>query len=423
MRRFNPARIPRGPQLGELIERVTEAVAAVEQRKRKRRARDQQFFDEALVALVSDLAHLALYMPSGQLLVDLSHRKLAKAARPAPFMTEKFADLVRLLAAAELVDMELGYRGEFGSQKTALRPSPRLRRMIEAAEVSWEDFGERLDLLKPPLVLRGKKRPVVMSGGRVVMRAPPLALPATTEVDGLRARMNQINAWISGASLEWDGDPAEDGVDLSNRHLQRIFNDGRFDAGGRLYGGFWQPLSAADRLAHLRIAGQPVASVDFCQSGVRQAYALVGRTPPQGDLYRVPGLETYRVEVKQIINALLAQSKPATRFPQGTRGRMPRSWRFEKVRDAIQRAHAPIRELFGTGVGLRFMYQESEVLIRVLLTLMDHGVVALPIHDCVLIPTSAADFAVGVMEQCYLEGVGVPGVVEVELPPREVLRI
>lgn len=68
------------------------------------------------------------------------------------------------------------------------------------------------------------------------------------------------------------------------------------------------------------------------------------------------------------------------------------------------------------------MYQESEILVRVLLTLIDREVAALPIHDCILVPRSAAPLTKEVMEQTFLEVVGVPGVVEIEgLPPEESL--
>src|SRR5690606_28526722 len=144
----------------------------------------------------------------------------------------------------------------------------------------------------------------------------------------------------------------------------------------------------------------------FSQSAVRQAYAQVGHPVPDGDLYEVPGLQGYRVETKQILNALLARETPATRFPKYTRGRLPRSWKFSRVLEHIKQGHPPLVPLFGAGLGLRFMYQESEVMVRVLLTLIDRGVVALPVHDCILVPRSAAYLTKEVMEQAFSDVVG-----------------
>ncbi|WP_139350767.1 hypothetical protein [Rhodanobacter sp. C01] len=146
------------------------------------------------------------------------------------------------------------------------------------------------------------------------------------------------------------------------------------------------------------------------------AYAEVGAELPKGDLYAVWGLELYRGETKQIINALLCSDSLHTRFPQNTRGAMPKSWKFERPYSLIARYHAPLVPLFGSASGLRFMHDESEILIRVLLRLKAMGIRALPIHDCVLIANNEreVDAAKTVMEQAFEEVTGVPGIVEVE---------
>lgn len=394
----------------------------VEERKRRRRAADQAIFDATLEALVCDLAHLELYRPGHSLRVEMSHRTLSPAKRPAPFMTESFPAVVRLMERGGFVSLSVGYRSDFGARQSTIRATEMFRELMDTSEVSWEDFGRDPDLLGPSIELRGEKRPKRIGQG-VHLVAPSLALPDSEEVRRLSAEMTRINAWIGGAPLGWEGDCVAEGLDLSDRYLKRIFNNGRFDEGGRLYGGFWQRVSAGGRLAHLLIDGERVASVDFSQSAVRQAYARVGHPVPEGDLYDLPGLAGYRTETKQILNALLARDAPASRFPKHTRGRMPKTWKFSRVLEHIKRAHPPLVPLFGTGLGLRFMHQESEVVVRVLLTLIDRGVVALPVHDCILVPQSAASLTKEVMEQTFLEVVGVPGAVEIEgLPPGESLE-
>jgi hypothetical protein len=147
---------------------------------------------------------------------------------------------------------------------------------------------------------------------------------------------------------------------------------------------------------------------------LRMAYAQVGAEPPPGDLYAISGLRSYRDETKWIINALLSSDEVHTRFPRQTRGRMPKSWKFERVYSAIARHHEPITPLFGSSSGLRFMYQESEILIRTLLRLKSMGIIALPIHDCVLVARRNGEMAKAVMEESFQEVIGVSGVVEME---------
>jgi hypothetical protein len=76
-------------------------------------------------------------------------------------------------------------------------------------------------------------------------------------------------------------------------------------------------------------------------------------------------------------------------FPPGT-----------KPRDAIRASkekHAPIDHLFERGHGLRFMRTESDLIVAVTLVLFKRGVVALPIHDAVAVPSRCAKVAQSVM--------------------------
>lgn len=308
-RKFDPSRFPLSDELWELVRQVSGALTQVEARKRKRRARDQGIFDQSVTALVSDLAHLCLYRPGCWIAVDLSNRVLSPRRRPAPYMTENFRAVVRLMETAGLVELQLGFRNAFQGRKTTIRPTPKLEGLVGELQVSWEDFGRRPDLLGPSVELRGPKYPTLQNG-KHIMKAKVLSLPDTAEVSAMRAEMDRINGWIAQADLSWGGDPVAARVDLSQRHLRRIFNDGRFDCGGRLYGGFWQSCKRADRLHDLWISGEPVAELDYCQSAVRQAYAQVGAEPPPGDLYMISGLGLYRAEVKAVLNALLSSGNP-----------------------------------------------------------------------------------------------------------------
>src|SRR5208282_6029191 len=81
------------------------------------------------------------------------------------------------------------------------------------------------------------------------------------------------------------------------------------DRGGRLFGdGFWLTL-ASGRRAYIRIDGEVVADLDFSSMFARLAYAHLGIEAPSGDLYAIPGLESYRSGVKLAFNILLFDGK------------------------------------------------------------------------------------------------------------------
>jgi hypothetical protein len=63
--------------------------------------------------------------------------------------------------------------------------------------------------------------------------------------------------------------------------------------------------------------------------------------------------------------------------------------------------HAPITDLFGTGLGFQLMRIESDMLIGVIKHLASVGVTALPLHDAVLVAESKADVAADEMQAAF----------------------
>ena len=80
---------------------------------------------------------------------------------------------------------------------------------------------------------------------------------------------------------------------------ERKFTLGRFDRGGRFFGGFWINLPKVVRLQGLRIDDEEVAGLEYPALNPRLAYYLAEANPPPGDAYTLPGLEQSRDGVKR----------------------------------------------------------------------------------------------------------------------------
>ena len=127
--------------------------------------------------------------------------------------------------------------------------------------------------------------------------------------------MLRINEAIAGLDVECC-DPE---VDLSQRLLRRVFNNGSFEDGGRLYGGFWQLMKKDDRADGLEIDGHPFVELDYGQMSVSLLYGLAGKTPPSGDLYDLSahGVPTdCRPGIKKVLNAMVWAATPLVRMPK-----------------------------------------------------------------------------------------------------------
>lgn len=226
----------------------------------------------------------------------------------------------------------------------------------------------------------------------------------------LRSDVADINAHLDLADITVT--PSGPKVDLSDRQLRRIFTQGSFKSGGRLFGGFWQPMSKDERKS-LRIEGEPVVEVDYGQIMPRIFYALLGVDPDMEDLYAIPGFEQHRDGIKKVVCSMMFSPHRLERFPRGVRRFFPKSVKIEDVVSAIEAAHPAIRDAFCSGIGHRCQFMESEIMMSVLDDLASERVTALPIHDAVLVPASAADTAQQVMLDVFKTKTGFEGVVEV----------
>jgi len=412
--RLNPSRLPSSDRARTLVTEVRNQLLGYEAkfctRKRARRKADQQRFDRIVTAIVCDLVHGALTSPSAWRHVPLSKRKPALKAAGAEFMTEARIDIIRWMSAPEMDWLELRkaaqVRNPFGGQQSTIRASARLRRYMEDREIGLEDLGRDPELLGDPVILRSPKLK-----GKTKTLPVPEGEPAAT----FRSELLRLNDWLARADIVCDGhDEHGRPRDTGDRWLRRIFNNGRLDEGGRLYGGFWQSMGKDARIEDLFIGEEPVVSLDFGQCAINIAYAQQGARPPAGDLYAVPGLERHREGVKALLNALLHSPKALGRFPRGTRQWFPKRFKVEDVVERVISHHSAIRPLLHSGFGMRGFFIESQILMRCLLDLMERGIVALPIHDCLVVPLPAANIAREVMQASFREIAGALNDVEVD---------
>jgi len=237
----------------------------------------------------------------------------------------------------------------------------------------------------------------------------------TTETRVRRSEVERINDWLRTIPLHCP----IDGVDVADRDVQRIFNNGRFDHGGRLFGGFWQSLPKRDR-ASLRICREPVATLDYGQAFARMLYAREGVTPPTGDLYALPVYgSSARTGVKRIFSSLVFGKEDLKRFPKKEpdgpqlRTYFPKGTTFSQVVREMQRHHVAIGHYLPSKIGHELFFQESEILLTVLERCQSASLSALPLHDAILVPTSRALTARLIMERVFREKTGGEAVVTV----------
>ncbi len=409
---FDGWRVPITNVSTRLISEVIANVQAYEQcnspRQRKRREKDQATFETTIGAVILDLVHVVLTLDERPLAISRSNRDVDRKNRYKPKAVNKvLRPVLDLLTSSGWIEQRLGYRKKVGrNQRTTVRPSSRLVDLISDLDVTLYDLGVSPE--KEVLTLRADKEWQEDTGKYV-------SYPETEETHRLRQQVQAINEVIAGATILFDDEVVDPDriIDVSDRMVKRCFNRRSFQSGGRLCGGFWQGLNTRARLEGITINGEPVAYLDYGQIGPRILYGLAKAELPERDLYDIPGIdkELYRPGIKKVMSTLMFDRGLRRSKPKGTSKILPPSLNISEIVQRIKQAHPGIAHLFCIEIGHTVQFIESEVLIRVLLTLRADNIVALPVHDALVVPCSAKERTTTVMRDVFKDMVGVDGAI------------
>src|SRR5665213_280790 len=364
-------------------------------RTRERKVTDRAKFHLAIECLLSNLIVAYARSPKTLLNVPLSNNMLRGSPRYRPVVYGKhFRDLITLMVNLHLIEIVTkghNVREWCRREITTIRPTATLLKAFPLIATVMHNAFTRIDL---PEVIVLKN-----SDGQF------LDYSDSNDTRRWRDELRKINDYLRRASISIIGSPEmlldENGFTIRPdvRALRRIWNNGKWTQGGRLYDGFWQTMKREQRPHMIRIDGRPIANVDFSQFNLRLAYALAKIRPPRGDLYDVTGDDVsgrdwmqLREGRKKLTSAMFNRSatlkgwpgetaqerkKLAACFAKGTTARIATS--------EIRAKHSAIADYFENSRGLGFMRIESDILVATLLSLMKRGITALPNHDAVLV--------------------------------------
>lgn len=230
----------------------------------------------------------------------------------------------------------------------------------------------------------------------------------------MRHRLASINEAIADLDIALDApDVVVDGPVLrcgdhvlypARNQLHRVFN-GSWDRGGRFYGGWWQNVKSRCR-PHLRMNGNDTIEIDYPSHHPRLIYRMEGKILDV-DAYDLNGWDRSlcKVAFNVLLNAgtrqaaigAIANAITAQYGPQDARTRAVR------LMEAMKRRHTAIARHFHTGIGLRLQNLDSRIAERVVLKLLNKGIVALPIHDSFVVPANDHDALAQAMDEALKE--------------------
>ena len=444
---FDQWKVVTSPAGRALLDRVTKIVLEHEAPTHQRQEREQDAANyrkliHAVVAnlIYQDLIHRDTTLPYRMGLRVSRNEKALRSKDTfrynASFMSKRLTRLLDTLAATDLIVQDVPFKqtsvrsitkqGKILCNETVIYPSGRFIAFLHECKVcdSWADVGRYESA-------EDREEIVVQTSLAIHEEDAASRLHYEDTASHIQYRkwtrkFNEFLESVQMACCEPLKPSTTTGIrlDLRNRHMKRIFNRGRLDSLGRYYGStWWLPLSKQERFERIRLAGEPVAELDFSSMLVRLAYGLVGAVPPAGDQYTLEGFERSRDAWKIVFCARLFQRQgnkqkdKRKRLPQDAlplfhpdelRGKEP-----QDIWDALSLKHPALKPLFGTDVGHSLFFKESQIISEVMAQMVKHSIPFLPVHDAVYVPVSQSEKGKRIMEGLFKGMVGIEGLVRV----------
>lgn len=298
--------------------------------------------------------------------------------------------------------MHKGFYDEGEGRRTRIRASEKLVALFTRHHFNLESIAphdKELVILRGPKINGAQGKPIDITRGAHAAQARPFKETVKRINAALRAAQIELHLseqdYIKSYVKRPNGKKSLNAPHPLSNQLCRVFNV-TFEHGGRFYSHWAQGLPGELR-RFIRINGEPVMELDFKAIHPTLLYAERGLTF-EGEMYVPPGWPgEFRPVFKLLMLAAINADNRADAV-KGARYDLNQDYDLladfpECLRDrwlvpafeALAIMHKPIADYFFTGAGLWLQRKDSDIAERVMLTLLDKGIVAVPVHDSFLV--------------------------------------
>lgn len=326
-----------------------------------------------------------------------------------------------------LVDFHIGSRDKDANRHlmTKVRASEKLAKMI------LQHHPEGIYLVRPAnreCIRQKSKAPDSQTKGKLI------EFRDTERVKRMRSRLIRYNRLLEQSQITLNTATADRNVirqtDFSQCFTYRVFNDGKWDRGGRFYGGWWVNFPSEQR-QHILINGEATVEVDFCNQALvllyamegihygslgRDGYSVLDKEGKPYPRHVVKSLFTMALNCpsdNQTIQAFMKERREVERIAKEARhpfSSFPRMGKHDllSLLDDFRNDHPHIQHHIcqGKSVGLRLQYLDSLIADEVIRQMTWHRIPTLCIHDSFICAIQHEDTLLRVVADAYARVIG-----------------
>ncbi len=194
---------------------------------------------------------------------------------------------------------------------------------------------------------------------------------------------------------------------------RRIFNDARWDHGGRFYATF-QNMSAKMR-REIRCQRGKVRELDYGGMQLRMLYHLEGMEL-KGDPYEFPNLAVSRNDMKKVclIALNVKDMQQAYRTLIFKSGFNHLAHQRHALIAAFKEKHEPIEKYFTSNIGIELQRRDSDIALEIMWHFACQAKPCLSVHDSFIVAEDDVEELCDIMVQAYYSEIGYYPVVKDE---------
>ena len=317
-------------------------------------------------------------------------------------ISKKIRDIVDELVNENIIEEKRGFNDKIRGIgfKSRLWASPSLKEKFKSARFHQFQFCDYEG--RESIVLRDKNKEAVedyqdtpITNFSRSLLSDYNALLANTHIDIFDLNKPVIEIGSGSKTMKL-------GITQQDKFVRRIFNNSKWNEGGRFYGGWWQrcPKTYREKIVFDGIA---TAEIDFSGIHIVILYAQEGINywaQVNEDPYSIHGINDIdpdidlRAAAKLLLLTAINAETPEKAFgafrqqaESGSPEKRLTNEQLNSMLNQLKRKHEPIAHKLASGAGIKLMYVDSQITERLIERFTLHfQCPILTIHDSYIVP-------------------------------------